>query len=346
MVATLITAVAAIWITTAWLLSAVDDATVSTDRARVRVEAVRTGLAAGAGSGAAVGLLLAFRRQAHQEHDTAERRITELYSTAADQLGSEKAPVRLTALYTLERLANDNPRQQQTIVNIICAYLRMPYAVPYKYPAAYSNDANPETSRRNILRYRAMRMGHPTPLEVPNNEPHEEYQVRAIAQGILSAHLRPGTGEVFWPDISLDLMGATLTNGLDLTGCSIHSANFRRATFIHGASCDYIKIAGAAYFENAIFAGPANFKKATFGDVAYFRKATFKSRSLFRRTFFTGHINFDALKGGGDLLLENAKVAITDMEQPHVPPAGWRIETIDGGSGRFVRSPTSASAGA
>ncbi len=76
---------------------------------------MRTGLAAGGGAGAVVGLMLAFRRQRNAELATAlgqldagERRITELYN-AAERLGSDKAPVRLTALYTLERLANDNP---------------------------------------------------------------------------------------------------------------------------------------------------------------------------------------------------------------------------------------------
>jgi len=37
--------------------------------------------------------------------DATERRITELYTKAADQLGSEKAPVRLAGLQALQRLA-------------------------------------------------------------------------------------------------------------------------------------------------------------------------------------------------------------------------------------------------
>ncbi|GAA0270185.1 hypothetical protein GCM10009527_078100 [Actinomadura nitritigenes] len=116
----------AIWLTTAWLLDVADDASTGTERAKIRVDAVRTGLAAGGGAGAAVGLMLAFRRQRHAELatalgqlDAAERRITELYNAAAEQLASDKAPVRLTTLYTLERLANDNERHRQTIVNII-----------------------------------------------------------------------------------------------------------------------------------------------------------------------------------------------------------------------------------
>ena len=45
--------------------------------------------------------------------DAVERRITELYTKAADQLGSEKTPVRLAGLYALERLAQNTPGQRQ-----------------------------------------------------------------------------------------------------------------------------------------------------------------------------------------------------------------------------------------
>ena len=50
-----------------WLLAIANGAKPGTDRANSRLDAVRTGLAAGAGAGAAVGLMLAFRRQHHQE---------------------------------------------------------------------------------------------------------------------------------------------------------------------------------------------------------------------------------------------------------------------------------------
>jgi hypothetical protein len=80
--------------------------------ANARLDAARTGLASGAEAGAAIGLLLAFRRQHHSEvatvlddHDAEERRITELYTKAVEQLESEKAAVRLGGLYALDRLA-------------------------------------------------------------------------------------------------------------------------------------------------------------------------------------------------------------------------------------------------
>ncbi|GAA2680218.1 hypothetical protein GCM10010412_064280 [Nonomuraea recticatena] len=79
-----------------------------------RIEAARTALAAAAGVGAAVTLMLAVRRQRHQKlatwhttHDAAERRVTELYTKAAEQLGNARAPVGLAGLYALERLAQD-----------------------------------------------------------------------------------------------------------------------------------------------------------------------------------------------------------------------------------------------
>jgi hypothetical protein len=116
------------FVVTTWLLTIASHAAAGTDRTSARLDAVRTGLAAGAGAGAAVGLMLAFRRQHHQEIatvltdlDATERRITELYTKAVEQLGSDKAPVRLGGLYALERLAQDNPAQRQTIVNVICA---------------------------------------------------------------------------------------------------------------------------------------------------------------------------------------------------------------------------------
>ena len=140
----MLTAVVAVAVTafvvTIWLLAIAGHATPGTDQANARLDAIRTGLAAGAGAGAAVGLMLAFRRQHHQEittalsdHDATERRITDLYTKAVEQLGNDKAPVRLGGLYALERLAQNNSEQRQTIVNVICAYLRMPF--PPEVPA-------------------------------------------------------------------------------------------------------------------------------------------------------------------------------------------------------------------
>jgi hypothetical protein len=154
---------------------------------RNQLDAVRTAGTLVIGAGGAVALLLAARRQrsteialqqkdrdqAHQEEiakaaqeDATERRITELYTKAADQFGSATAPVRLAGLYALERLAQDNPRHRQTIVNLMCAYLRMPY--PVSGDAANLENL-PESDRRWV----------------------EEREVRVAVQHVLADHLRP-----------------------------------------------------------------------------------------------------------------------------------------------------------
>lgn len=194
-----LTAGAALTITaavvTVWLWAVASQANSGTDRASARLDAVRTGLAAGAGAAAAVGLTLAFRRQYHQEiatlltdRDATERRITELYTRATEQLGSDKAPVRLGGLYALERLAQDNPAHRQTIVNVLCAYLRMPF------PA--SRPESPPKRRRV-----SADLGQQTPeaLDAPStgilanggaNLWEQEKEVRVTAQRILATHLR------------------------------------------------------------------------------------------------------------------------------------------------------------
>ena len=67
-----LTALAVFLITAAgviiWLLTIAGHAKPGTDQANARLDTVRTGLAAGAGA-AAVGLVLAFRRQHHQGRD-------------------------------------------------------------------------------------------------------------------------------------------------------------------------------------------------------------------------------------------------------------------------------------
>ncbi|RSM45222.1 hypothetical protein DMA12_14445 [Amycolatopsis balhimycina DSM 5908] len=219
-----------------------------------RLDALKTAANIVVGTGGAAALLLAARRQrsaeldlVQKDHDATERRVTEIYGKAADQLGSDKAPVRLAGLYALERLAGGYEEHRQTIVNVLCAYLRMPF----------------ENREENL----------------------EELQVRKTAQRILLLHLRPGPAgnpnDGFWPDIDLDFSGATLV-AFTLTHCSIRSitcygtrfsglaafrgtefrtkADFNKAHFQDRADFrGTIFIGGCESFNDAVFAGPADF---------------------------------------------------------------------------------------
>ncbi|GAA2669883.1 hypothetical protein GCM10010412_048560 [Nonomuraea recticatena] len=235
--------------------------------ASARNEILRTALAAGAGVGAAITLALAFRRQRHTEvvadaakHDATERRVTELYTKAVEQLGHDKAAVRLGGLHALERLAQDTPVLRQTIVDVICAYLRMPFAPPR------------EDSRGNRIRavQRAARKDGQAPTAM-GGDPHEERQVRLTAQRILAAHLRyelppvrrwwqrpAATNLRFWPGVRLDLTGATLLD-FDFRNCRVSDARFGQATFSGDAGFDHATFSGHAWFGGAAFSGHAWF---------------------------------------------------------------------------------------
>ena len=280
---------------TVWLWGIADHAKPGTDQATARLDAVRTGLAAGAGAGAAVGLMLAFRRQHHQEiatdltdHDATERRITELYTKAVEQLGNDKAPVRLGGLYALERLAQDNAAHRQTIVNVICAYLRMPFS-----PTDPTSEPEPEATED---------LGEPaakaeTRTGGNGDTWQQERQVRLTAQRILAEHLRDDRardqGSIdppdsrFWPGIRFNLDGATLID-FNLENAVMADANFAGAIFT-----------GAARFGGAIFTGDTRFSRATFTYIAGFDEVTFTRRAWFDRATLTG-ASFGAVTFTGD----------------------------------------------
>jgi hypothetical protein len=202
-----------------------------------RLDALKIGLSIGVGSGGTVALYLAWRRQrsteadldnreralthqqqvgadtkAHQELvieetriDAVERRITDLYTSAVEQLGSAHAPVRLGGLYALERLGENHENQRETIINVLCAYLRMRYADPL-FPG---DEATPE----QLDRY----------------EQHvQEAQVRVTAQRILHRHRRQAFTQEYWQGVSIDLAGANLTDG-NLSRANLTRANLARA---------------------------------------------------------------------------------------------------------------------
>jgi hypothetical protein len=53
-----------------------------------------------------------------------DKQITERFSKAIEQLGSDKIEVRLGAIYTLERIAKDSKKDQWTIMEVLTAFVR------------------------------------------------------------------------------------------------------------------------------------------------------------------------------------------------------------------------------
>jgi hypothetical protein len=71
---------------------------------------------------AVAGVALA-RHFAQTEADR-QRRITESFSKATEQLGSDKIEVRLGGIYTLERISRESKDDYWTVMETLCAFVR------------------------------------------------------------------------------------------------------------------------------------------------------------------------------------------------------------------------------
>lgn len=265
-----------------------------------RIELIKTGLTVGAGTGGVVALVLTGRRQRTTEHDATERRLTELYLKAVEQLGSDKAAVRHGGCYALERVAQDNPGQRQTVVNVLCAYLRTPYT-------------EPAPSQGGVRRPLVTRRGLRPPAPLPAGDARQEREVRLTVQRVLADHLNPGPNPkhpdpTFWPDIDLDLTGATLID-FSLLGCRVAGADFTGATFVGRAWFDYADFADGAGFEGATFTSEAKFLSAVFGGTAWFEDTTFAGEAQFRGTRFEAATVFWRSRFAGPAAFDFAKFA-------------------------------------
>ncbi|MFE6847994.1 pentapeptide repeat-containing protein [Streptomyces sp. NPDC057686] len=93
-------------------------------------EVIRSVLATLTLAGAVLAGVYAYRKQRLAEsdaHRADDKQLAERYTTAADQLGHDQAAVRLAGVYAMARLADDWIEQRQVCIDVLCAYLRMPY---------------------------------------------------------------------------------------------------------------------------------------------------------------------------------------------------------------------------
>lgn len=301
-----------------------------------RLEAIRIASTVVVGTGGAAALLLAARRQRFSELDGTERRITELQTKAAEQLGHEKAAVRLAGLHSLERLANDHPSHRQTIVDIICAYLRMPFTPPPDRLPARPIAGNLRNRREPAWQRRSFETSVSNSLI---EERFQEQQVRQTAQRILQAHLTPNRrwkkswprNPYFWKDIRLDLSGATLEN-LDLARCEITSGLFNGCHFIGRRTCfSFACVRGGMLFRGAKFsANKTNFSFVRFhGAVTAFDHASFDGTTDFRYAWIASAA-FRNTSFAVEPELEGARFGVKEREHALAPPLVVRARAEGG----------------
>jgi Pentapeptide repeats (8 copies) len=97
------------------------------EQGRLQNDARATLLQALAGGALLLGAYLTWRQVQtgrQQVHLAEQGQITERFTRAIDQLGSEHLDVRLGGIYALERIARDSPGDRSTIGEVLTAYIR------------------------------------------------------------------------------------------------------------------------------------------------------------------------------------------------------------------------------
>ncbi len=214
-----------------------------------------------AGAGALVALVVAYRRQRVDEDGAlreATRLHTERFTTAVSQLGHDSAAVRLGGVHALAGLADDAPTRdlRQTCIDVLCAYLRLPYTAEADLPAG---DAE---ARHAYLALREVR--------------HTVIRVVRDHLGLDPEHPHSWQGHDF-----------------DFTGVTFDGGDFSYATFsggtvnFHGSTFS----GGTVNFHGSTFSGgTVNFREAVFsGGTVIFHGSTFSGGTVdFREAVFSG----------------------------------------------------------
>ena len=218
----------------------------------------------------------------------AERR--ERYTKAVEQLGDEKAPIRMGGVYTLvglvdewleEKSLSDDERfkEGQVIINNLCAYIRSPFTLASHYDEL-SQDS-------------------PTPEGIYKDKKEEFYIDKAILDSeadvrlsiIKEIHDRiqgpdkntPGA----WSDFEYDFSGSTFFYPIDLTN-SYYAKPINFSDSIYQSRADFSgsTYRDEAYFGGSTYQGGADFGGSTYKDVADFSGSTYQGRADFSRSTY------------------------------------------------------------
>lgn len=229
-----------------------------------KAEAIKTGGLAGGAVVALYALWLNDRRRRTDEarHELeSDKEADERFARAVELLGNEADQVRVGALHVLAGLADSTPRYKQTVLDVLCAYLRRPFTHP-----SYTR--------------RVDAPDHVTVHESSDAaQADRERQVRLTAQRLITDLLPWGQN----PDrraYHLDLTGASVEH-FRLEGRRIGRLTARLTQFY-----------GITRLGEVFASKPALFTGAAFLGRVELREAQFEGGISFQETAFSGEVDF------------------------------------------------------
>lgn len=164
-----------------------------------------------------------------------EGQVTDRYTKAIEQLGSDKLDVRIGGIYALERVARYSAKDHPTVMEVLTAFVREHSREPWPSVAAGESGAGvPERTRPDVLAAAAV-IGR-------RNARHDRQPIRLAGARLAGARL-----------VGADLAGANLNDagllaahldGADLTRTNLSNAFLVNAD-LRGAKLHSTDLAGA-----------------------------------------------------------------------------------------------------
>ena len=225
----------------------------------------------------------------------AERR--ERYTKAVEQLGDEKAPVRMGGVYTLVGLVDewleeksirkyeDRLKEGQVIINNLCAYIRSPFTLASHYDELMQDTPDAEGVYQDKVQE----------FYADKATLDSEADVRlGIIKEIHDRIQGPGKNTPrAWSDFEYDFSGSTFFYPIDLTNSYYAKPiNFSGSTYSEKADFSGSTYSEKADFSGSTYQGWAYFTGSTYQGWAYFSRSTYKSWAYFTGSTYEGGANF------------------------------------------------------
>lgn len=248
-----------------------------------KAEAIKTGGLAGGAVVALYALWLNDRRRRTEEarHELESDKVAdERFARAVEMLGNEADQVRVGAMHALAGLARSTPRYKQTVLDVLCAYLRR----PFEHPAYTKLPEDPDQAFHRS-----------TDADKPTPEQDQERTVRLTAQRLIT-DLLPWGQDTDPTLYHLDLTGADVEY-LRLEGRRVGRLTARRTRF-HGITA---------------------FREVSFGKPALFSGGAFLGRVDFRHAQFTGGMSLQDVRFERELDVRESRVGAF-LHLPPTPP--------------------------
>ncbi|WP_160147121.1 pentapeptide repeat-containing protein [Thermomonospora echinospora] len=173
-----------------------------------------------------VATVLTWRAGQDELHIAKEGQVTDRYTKAVEQLGSDKREVRTAAVYALERIARDSARDRPTIIDVLAACTREHDPAP-----AIKDDALPPEPDTDVAAALTVLGRLPRPAPAPSSR-------RILIPS--SIH----TLDLHSIRVPHSQLSRANLNDADLTGANLSEANLREATLID-ADLNDVDLTGA-----------------------------------------------------------------------------------------------------